>query len=301
MGALLGTLVQRWSITGNDSMNKLISESMFFQPASMFAAPGLAPSHNRYMTAYEVKLTVALLETLAQVGLAKNFEPDEEKLELGNDDQAFWAFTVLDMAELGFPDPPPDKPSWLGLAQAVFNRQTAQWDDTTCGGGMRWQKFSTNTGYDYKNLPSNGGYFQIAARLARYTGNNTYVEYAEKMWDWISESGMWQEHNGRLELFDGVHISVCDKNKTAHDPPKFTYNIGFLYVPAHRKKSRASSKFDRSTDPPTGSTVQLTSTITRRELTRPNGGSVSTSCLLAATTFSSYPRRPTRTKRSRRA
>ena len=34
----------------------------------------------------------------------------------------------------------------------------------------------------------NGGFFQLASRLARYTANDTYTQWAEKMWDWLSTS-----------------------------------------------------------------------------------------------------------------
>ncbi|MCJ1440768.1 MAG: hydrolase 76 protein [Stictis urceolatum] len=179
----------------------------------------------------------------AQVGEEKNFEPKAQIQDLGNDDQAFWAFTVMDAAELGFPDPPKDQPSWLGLAQAVFNRQTEKWDPTQCKGGMRWQKFPFNPGWDYKNLPSNGGYFHLAARLARYTGNNTYVDYANRMWDWIENGPMWQNKTDGLYLYDGIHVENCDK----HDPGEWTYNVGQLL-------SGASYLYDYSSD---NSTKQL--------------------------------------------
>ena len=96
--------------------------------------------------------------------------PENVTKEEGNDDQAFWAFAVMSAAELKFPDPGKDKPSWLALAQAVFNTQVPRWDTQSCAGGLRWQIFFSNPGWDYKNTISNGAFFQLAARLARYTG-----------------------------------------------------------------------------------------------------------------------------------
>ena len=123
--------------------------------------------------------------------------------------EAFWAFSVLDAAELGFPDPPDkDGVSWLGLAQAVFNTQAADWDKGTCGGGLRWQIPKVNPGYDYKNTMSNGGLFQIAARLARYTGNQTYVDWAEKAMDWLLHSSLIDDHGDSWQIWDGSHVEA---------------------------------------------------------------------------------------------
>jgi mannan endo-1,6-alpha-mannosidase len=105
-----------------------------------------------------------------QVGANKAFMPENVTREEGNDDQAFWAFSAMSAAELNFPDPPSGQPSWLALAQAVFNLQVGRWDTLYCGGGLRWQIFFANPGYDYKNTISNGAFFQLAARLGRYTG-----------------------------------------------------------------------------------------------------------------------------------
>lgn len=130
----------------------------------------------------------------------------------------------MDAAELGYPNPPEEKPSWLSLAQAVFNRQTRRWDSASCGGGMRWQIFPWNAGYDYKNTISNGGYFQLAARLARYTGNDTYAEYAEKMYDWIASSALYENGTYGLLVWDGIRIMTCT------EPSKvfWTYNPATL-------------------------------------------------------------------------
>jgi mannan endo-1,6-alpha-mannosidase len=173
-GGLFGTLIQRWSITGNDTLNDIITQGMQFQ-----------------------------------VGSGDDFQPLNQTKDLGNDDQVFWAFAAMDAAEVGFPNPPSSDPSWTSLAQAVFNEQTARWDSSNCGGGMRWQIVFTNPGYDYKNVMSNGGYFQLAARLARYTGNDTYAKYAEKTYDWLAGSPMFDNSTGSLQVWDGIHIENC--------------------------------------------------------------------------------------------
>ena len=133
----------------------------------------------------------------------------------------------MSAAELNFPDPPAKSgTSWLALAQAVFNLQTARWDTQNCGGGLRWQIFTFNNGYDYKNSISNGGFFQLAARLARYTGNETYALWAEKSYDWITSTPLFTPD---YKIYDGAQI---ENNCTVADELQWTYNIGTFLMGA---------------------------------------------------------------------
>ena len=118
----------------------------------------------------------------------------------GNDDQAIWALAAMRAAELNFPSPS-NSPAWLDLATKVFNDQASRWDTESCGGGLRWQIFTFNNGYDYKNTRSNGNFFQLAARLARYTGNQTYADWATKSYDWTSSIGFITED---FKVYDGA-------------------------------------------------------------------------------------------------
>jgi mannan endo-1,6-alpha-mannosidase len=131
----------------------------------------------------------------------------------------------MSAAENKFPDPPADKPQWLALAQGVFNTQVARWDTSSCGGGLRWQIFTFNNGYDYKNSISNGGFFQLAARLARYTKNETYTEWAEKMYDWVDQSVLTKNYN----FYDG---SSTVSNCSSVDHDQWTYNQGVFLLGA---------------------------------------------------------------------
>ncbi|MCJ1448028.1 MAG: hydrolase 76 protein [Stictis urceolatum] len=191
-GAMFGLLIQRWSITGNDTYNDAIKEG-----------------------------------TLFQVGEDEDFKPKNQTADLGNDDQLYWALTAMDMAEQGFDNPAAPNPSWLGLAQAVFNEQVAVWDPTTCDGGMRWQIYSFNPGWNYKNTMTNGGFFQLAARLARYTGNMTYAHYAERTWDWISQTPIFDNSTaGRIHIWDGIWTDRC----TTPSKVDWSYNSATLIV-----------------------------------------------------------------------
>lgn len=113
----------------------------------------------------------------------------------GNDDQAFWAFTVLAAAERNFPQTADASvPSWLQVAENAFNTMSARWNTSACGGGLLWQIFPSNpNGLNYRNTVSNGGLFQMSARLYRATGNQTYLDWANKVWDWTTSvvSAFW--------------------------------------------------------------------------------------------------------------
>ncbi|EHL01203.1 putative mannan endo-1,6-alpha-mannosidase [Glarea lozoyensis 74030] len=70
------------------------------------------------------------------VGEDIDMMPSNWSQSMGNDDQAFWGMTAMLAAEYNFPAPAdPKAPSWLSLAQAVFNTQAVR-PDKECGGGL---------------------------------------------------------------------------------------------------------------------------------------------------------------------
>lgn len=157
-----------------------------------------------------------------QAGEARDLMPANQTSTEGNDDQGFWAMAAMSAAENVFPNPPSDKPQWLALAQAVFNLYVSRWDEAHCDGGLRWQIFSLNNGYDYKNSISNGCFFNIAARLARYTGNDTYAEWAGRVYDWQHDIGFIRSD---FTVQDGADIGDGCQNR---DEIKWSYNSGIL-------------------------------------------------------------------------
>lgn len=161
---------------------------------------------------------------LAQVGDNDDYVPINQSTTEGNDDQAFWGLAVMAATERNFPNPPEDQPQWLYLSQAVFNTMALRWDADSCGGGLRWQIFQWNSGYDYKNSVSNGCLFQMAARLARYTGNDTYVDWAEKIHDWLYDVGLIHESDWYF-VYDGVSV---DDNCSTITKLQWTYNQGLM-------------------------------------------------------------------------
>ena len=155
-----------------------------------------------------------------QIGPYNDYMPPNQTLTEGNDDQGFWGMTVMSAAEYNFPDPPEGQPGWLALAQAVFNTQAARWDTEHCDGGLRWQIFTWNNGYNYKNSISQACFFNIAARLALYTGNTTYVDWAARTWDWMVSVRLMDE---AYRIYDGAHT---DNACRVVVPYEFSYNPG---------------------------------------------------------------------------
>lgn len=185
-GAMMGTLIDYWAYTGDDEYVALTKQALLFQVGD----------HDDYM-------------------------PLNQTRTEGNDDQGFWGLSVMSAAEFNFPHPEPDEPQWLALAQAVFNTQAARWDETQCGGGLRWQIFQWNNGYDYKNSISQACFFALGARLALFTGNSSYADWAETTWDWMEKVKFIDPKS--FYIYDGAHTgNSCSKIV----PFQFSYNAG---------------------------------------------------------------------------
>lgn len=70
---------------------------------------------------------------------------------------------------------------------------------------------------------SNGCFFNIGARLARYTGNETYVQRAEETWDWLWNVNYIDHELWRV--YDGGHVPYNCSNVVKIT---YSYNIGIL-------------------------------------------------------------------------
>jgi mannan endo-1,6-alpha-mannosidase len=83
-----------------------------------------------------------------------------------------------------------------------------------------------NNGYNYKNSISNGCFFNIAARLAKYTGNDTYAQWADKTWNWLSQVGLLDEN---YYIYDGSDDTL---NCSQINRLQWTYNAGVMLLGA---------------------------------------------------------------------
>ncbi|EQB47308.1 glycosyl hydrolase family 76 [Colletotrichum gloeosporioides Cg-14] len=191
-GALWGAMLDYYHYTGDPSYNEVIAQAL-----------------------------------TAKVNTGPNFDfmPPEHASEEGNDDLGFWGFAVMAAAERNFTQPNPDAPSWLRMGINIFDSLASRWNTTHCGGGLLWQIYESNpNGLNYKNSVSNGGFFQLAARLGRATGEQKYFDWANKVWDWSEKVGFI---DADLKVYDGADSrDECTKV----NPLSFTYSTGiYLY------------------------------------------------------------------------
>ncbi|KAF1852129.1 glycoside hydrolase family 76 protein [Cucurbitaria berberidis CBS 394.84] len=186
-GAMFNAFIDYWYYTGDDQYNKITTQALEHQIGD--------PKYKAFM-------------------------PDNQTKTLGNDDQAFWGMAAMSAAENKLPDLGNGQPSWLALAQATFTTQKDRWDSANCGGGLKWQIFTFNNGYNYKNTISNGCFFNIAARLYKYLGTDSYAEWAEKAWEWELATGLMSKD---FHFYDGTDDKT---NCTNINKIQWTYNAG---------------------------------------------------------------------------
>lgn len=187
-GALWGTMIDYWRYTGDEKYNQITKEALLFQagPDQNYLEPNITAS-------------------------------------IGNDDQAFWGMSAMLAGETGFQNPSSSEPQWLSLVYGVYNTQKHRLDEeTACGGGLRWQVVVMNNGYNYKNSIANRGFFNIAARLARYTGDSIYAKHAVSTFQWMKDVGFIdQDYN----VWDGAHV---EKDCKDINHAQFSYTAAVL-------------------------------------------------------------------------
>lgn len=129
----------------------------------------------------------------------------------------------MSAAEYDLPSPA-GAPSWISLAQNVFSEMNSRWDMTSCKGGLKWKISSSSAGYDYKSTIANGLFFQLGARLARFTGNTDYSNMATQVFEWVQSVGLIDND---YNVYDGTDDTIgC----SAVDHDMWSYNVGaFLY------------------------------------------------------------------------
>ena len=185
-GGMWGGLIEYWHNTGDAQYNEIVASAL-----------------------------------ASQAGVRDDFMGPNTQ---GNDDQAWWGLAAMSAAEYGLPPPSGGGPSWLILAQNVFASIHARWDTTSCNGGLKWQIFTSEPGYDYKNSIANGLFFQLGARLARFTGNADYAAMADTTFTWVQSVGLVDKD---FNVYDGTDDT---KGCTSLDHDQWSYNVGvFLY------------------------------------------------------------------------
>lgn len=172
-----------------------------------------------------------------QRGANNDYMPSNQSMTEGNDDQGVWGMAIMQAVERNFTN---GEKSWLYLIQAIYNTMNNRWDSSSCGGGLRWQIFTWNNGYNYKNSIANGCLFHIAARLYRYTGQEMYLETANKVYDWMWNVGFFSD-TPSFVIYDGAEDTSNCTSITVH---KWSYTYGiFLAGSAYLYNATSDQKW----------------------------------------------------------
>ena len=141
-----------------------------------------------------------------------------EKNKRGNflndfyDDEGWWALTWIKAYDLT------GELRYLNMAKTIFNDMKGGWD-STCGGGIWWSKQRK-----YKNAIANELFLAIAAKLhlrtSSDTGAGSYLDWAQREWNWFKNTGMINRDN---LINDGL-----DSNCKNNGQLTWTYNQGVI-------------------------------------------------------------------------
>ncbi|KAI0197173.1 glycoside hydrolase family 76 protein [Xylaria flabelliformis] len=160
-------------------------------------------------TQYDDKISQGLLW---QRGSNNDYLPANWSATAGNDDQAIWGMAALAAAETGFAGPGVDNLKWLDLVQNVFDEQSSDARHVangSCAGGLRWQIFTFNSGYNYISTLANVAYANLGARLSLQDGKNqTQAKSVEETFNWLQTSKFI---DAKFNVYDGASVPECDQ------------------------------------------------------------------------------------------
>ncbi|KAF2122184.1 glycosyl hydrolase family 76-domain-containing protein [Lophiotrema nucula] len=125
----------------------------------------------------------------AQAGDDDMFMPANQTNTLSNTNQAQWALAAMSAAEYNHPQQLAT--DGLKLAQNVFDVQVERWDDKNCDGGLREHIYNFQNAYNFKSSFTASNNFLLAARLNKFTGNETFADWAEKQYTWSDKAKLF--------------------------------------------------------------------------------------------------------------
>ena len=125
------------------------------------------------------------------------------------DDEGWWALTWVKAYDLT------NIADYLTMAQAIFDDIANGWDDSTCNGGVWWQKPN-----HYKSAIANELFFMLAARLYLRTTTATYLQWVQKAAQWFLGCGLI---NAQTLINDGLGGNCQNNGQTT-----WTYNQGVI-------------------------------------------------------------------------
>lgn len=166
---------------------------------------------------------------VSQVGDNNDFEPSSETSSETTFGQSLWALATMSAAETGFQNPSDSsKTGWVGFAQNAWQEQAVQWNNSlksTCKGGLNTD-ISGSGGID---ALSNGAFFALSARLARYTGNGTFGDAAESVYSWAESSGLINTNGSVSESLNSDCKNAGFAGQLSADAAVFILGAAHMY------------------------------------------------------------------------
>jgi predicted alpha-1,6-mannanase (GH76 family) len=185
---------------------------LYAEPAGWWnAANSITLLANYFRVTGNIQSLPVIANTFAKANAA---HPDF--LNSYDDDEGWWALAWIDAYDLT------GRRAYLTMAETIFANIAAQWDTTTCGGGVWWKKPA-----DYKNAIANELFLSVAASLAnRTTGaaSARYLAWAKKEWTWFRASGMINPQHLVNDGLTSTNPHVCTNN--GHTT--WSYNQGVI-------------------------------------------------------------------------
>ncbi|RGP80055.1 hypothetical protein FLONG3_1826 [Fusarium longipes] len=199
-GAFMSAFVDYWQLTGDDTYNDIISEGIQWQ-----------------------------------TGKDKDFMPANQTITEGNDDQSIWAMAAMTAAEYGFPAPSDKKTQWYNLAKNAWDTQRERWDTEddsgVCYGGLRWQIVPTNNGFNYKSTLSTALFFNLGARINRWSPSDAVADYVTTSYSWFVDNNIIDRKT--KVVYDGGSVSdnCTDLNKIqwSYNAASIAMGLAYLY------------------------------------------------------------------------
>ncbi|PVI00707.1 glycoside hydrolase family 76 protein [Periconia macrospinosa] len=152
--------------------------------------------------------------------------PEWDNATIGDLGQSAWGLAVLTAVEIGLTEPKDQK--WIDLTMGVFNALARRWtsEESICRGGLlagpgslQQEKNPSNADLLGKSAFSNANFFLLSARLALYSGDQTFVTWAEKIWEWIEmqlvEKKDWTVDDAEIHFTEDHSAGECSKKDSA--------------------------------------------------------------------------------------
>jgi mannan endo-1,6-alpha-mannosidase len=177
-----------------------------------------------------VSTTIGAL-TNASFGPANNFlgptyfrQLSANAMGLWNDDIMWWGMPAITLSELFTKDTALPAGGTFGiLSTNTIDDIWSSWDTSTCGGGIFWTRDRNAASFslrNYKSTISNVQYISMGARIYLLTSNQTYLDQAIMVYNWLTRIGLATKDG---HVWDGADAPNCAEIFELPIPASYLY------------------------------------------------------------------------------